>query len=218
METKESEKTCFFEKRGFRLERKIFHLLTGGLIPLAVVHFFSFSDRFLVALTGLVIMSLIELIRRHRRLQEKIHRDWMKAGLARSREKTNLTGAFWMTLGLVLVSLFPGKVVPSLAIIAAGLADPMAEIFGRLWPFKPYLGGKKTLSGSAAFFLTSFILSLVYLNYFNPAVHNLTTAFLGSSLAVFIEAHSGRLRLDDNLTIIVSTALLYTLLKGFGLI
>ena len=208
----------FFERKQFRIERKIFHLFFTGLFPLTIIHFFNFPDRFYIAIACLVVMSLVELIRRHRRLQKKIYSDWMKMGLLRKSEKNNLTGAFWIALGFTIIMPFPGKVIPSLAAISAGLADPMAEIFGRIFPYKPYLKGRKTLSGSLAFFLTSFILSLVYLNYFNPAIYNLGLAFLGSILATFIEAYSTKIKLDDNLTIIISTALLYTLLKGFGLI
>ncbi len=208
----------FFERKGFRIERKIFHIFFTGLIPLTVIYFFDFPDRLYIAIAFLTIMSLIELVRRHRRLQKRIYFDWIKLGLVRKSEKKNLTGAFWIALGFTIIMPFPGKVIPSLAAISAGLADPMAEIFGRIFPYKPYLKGRKTLSGSLAFFLTSFIFSLVYLNYFNPAIYNLATAFLGSILATFVEAYSAKLKLDDNITILISTALLYTLLKGFGLI
>jgi len=201
-----------------KIERKIFHFLAGGILPLILIYILNFPWRFYLALSAFFIMSVIELIRRHRRLKRKIYQDWKKLGLIREKERNSLTGAFWITLGLVIISLFPGKIIPGLSIIAAGLADPVAEIVGKTLPYKPYLKGRKTLSGSLAFFITCLGVSFIYLWHLNPAPYIYLSVFLGSILATFIEAYSTKVKLDDNITVTVSTALLYTLLKGFGLL
>lgn len=80
-------------------------------------------------------------------------------------------------------------------------ADPMAFIVGTRWPWRPYRIGQstKTWSGSLAFALTAFGLSLFFLNRIEPL-----PAALGHSLLLCCATALAEARSDygfDNLTV-----------------
>jgi len=90
-----------------------------------------------------------------------------------------------------------------LPVLILAICDPVAGLAGRRWPFGPYViaGGRKTIMGSAMFFLSASLLVGGYFQVFHH-VHTATTfvaVLIISVLAMLAEAVSS----DgyDNITI-----------------
>lgn len=109
-----------------------------------------------------------------------------------------------------------GTIYYFLPILILSVSDPAAALFGKKWPkgkykiFKDY----KTLVGSSAFFISSFLLGLIFLL---PNALNWHCGFLLSALIAFattvVEAisHKG----IDNLSIPVTAAVLLVLFNQY---
>lgn len=99
-----------------------------------------------------------------------------------------------------------------LPILLLALCDPLAAFVGKRFPWKPYttFGNVKTLSGSLAFFISAFAISLIFYSTGNPFISLLISLAL-STLTTLAEAvtHKGY----DNLTI-PATAVATLLLMG----
>jgi phytol kinase len=88
-----------------------------------------------------------------------------------------------------------------LPILILAICDPVAGLAGRKWPLGPYViaGGRKTLMGSAMFFLSASILVCGYFQLFDPIHTAFAAVLIISALATLAEAVSS----DgyDNITI-----------------
>lgn len=105
-------------------------------------------------------------------------------------------------------------------ILILGISDPIAALVGKKWPLQPYstFGHTKTISGSIAFFLTAFIITLIVLFYHTElslsfALFIACSTALGSTLLEAV-SHKGY----DNLTIPASAVIvLLSFNQFFGL-
>ncbi|MFA5070395.1 MAG: hypothetical protein WC528_03880 [Patescibacteria group bacterium] len=166
---------------------------------------------FRIGLAGAVF--LIMLILDLRRLKEphlkEYHRGPWRLCL-REIEKTRFTGSLWLTLGYLIISFIPEKEIVCLAVIYAGFADPMAEIFGH-HIFSPHFpSSHKTWGGSFGFFLTGLALSLFTLKFLFPEPSWMKIWLSVSLFATFIEALEIKFlsyQVNDNLLVPVLTAL-----------
>lgn len=105
-----------------------------------------------------------------------------------------------------------------LPMLILGISDPMAAIVGISFKKNNHLikvfgiDTGKSVFGSAAFLITSFIISLIAL-YFNRGVFNVTTFYIGLAVAVVSTlAEMFSWRGSDNLTIPLGSAFMLHLL------
>ncbi|HET6989893.1 MAG TPA: phosphatidate cytidylyltransferase [Bacteroidia bacterium] len=104
-----------------------------------------------------------------------------------------------------------------LPILTLAICDPMAALFGKKFPYGKFKVGKdtKTIVGTSAFFVSSFILSAAMLSCLGKSSLGTLDLFLISSAIAFtsciVEAFSGKGR--DNITIpaCVMTVLIFLL-------
>lgn len=106
---------------------------------------------------------------------------------------------------------FDNLVFYFIPILILAICDPIAALIGKGYPWKPYriFGHSKTMSGSFAFFTSSFLITVVLLSFLNKEISMMNIVFVSATLAFFttiIEAisHKGY----DNLTIPASTLLI----------
>lgn len=105
-----------------------------------------------------------------------------------------------------------------LPILILAICDPVAALIGKRFPWKKYifLGHTKTMSGSGAFFLSSFVLSislLIVIEKISFQDSLMMSAIIGL-ISTFAEAISHRG--FDNLTIPASVVLLLMLFENIG--
>lgn len=103
----------------------------------------------------------------------------------------DFTGATYLFISTIIcIAVFPRNIAfLSLSFLAIG--DTFAAIVGIIFGKRKLLGTKKSLEGSIACFISSFIFALFYIN---PAI-----AFLGAFSATIAEF--SRIPVDDNIKI-----------------
>ncbi len=112
------------------------------------------------------------------------------------RKKEDGEGSFYFILGALIVSLFFEPLVAGVAVLVLGMSDAASTIIGYYFG-KVKIYKKKTLEGTSAFFLTTF---LIISYFFNPIAGLIS----GIILAV-IELYSG---FNDNIVIPPACALI----------
>lgn len=190
------------------MPRKYFHWAASAG-AFAIAYFTPYYLRIGLAGTAFLIMLILDLRRLKEPHLEEYHRGPWRHCL-REIEKARFTGSLWLTLGYFIISFIPEKEVVCLAVIYAGFADPMAEIFGH-HVFSPrYLNSHKTWGGSLGFFLTGLTLSLLALKFLFPEPNGWKICLSASLFATFIEALEIKFlsyQVNDNLLVPTLTAL-----------
>lgn len=104
-----------------------------------------------------------------------------------------------------------------LPVLTMAICDPIAALVGKRWPWKKFKikSATKTVMGSLAFFISSFILSIVLFYLFSPGIfinkNLLFIAMLIALLAAGTEALSSKG--TDNITIPVCVLIVLTLMN-----
>ena len=195
------------DKTDLHLTRKVWHFL--GVIFIAVVFHNSSRVEALILSLGFFTLSLaVDLIRLR---NEGFNRAVVAVmgPVMREREKGTYSGITALLLGtFLIVYIFPPKVV-RLALLCLATADPLASYFGVKYG-KDKLFKNKSLQGSAAAFVTCFIVGLGY--FFVEGM--MTDRILIASLLTGLFGSFSELinvgKMDDNLSfpVIYSTLLM----------
>lgn len=158
-----------------------------------------------------VIVGVIEVLRlRDERFSREIIEHPLFGRMIRPRELRRVSGAFWFVLGVALtIALFP-KAAVEVACLAFGFGDAASAVVGRRYG-TVRLGGGRTLQGSLAFVVAAFVAVLLFRMalYGGGAATALPWALVAAALGAAVELVS--VRVDDNLTVPLSTAALLTL-------
>ncbi|MFH0963924.1 MAG: hypothetical protein V2A58_07910 [Planctomycetota bacterium] len=162
--------------RELELPRSLFHvLLVGvwGVRGLAEHHqpllWFTFF--------AVVIWEIL------RRYLPHINRLPMLEFILRRREGRGITPAPFFLLAVLLITNCFTEEVSSTAIFITALADPASRIFGKLFGRHRIGGSRKTWVGTAACFLTAFLVVFA-LQYFHEHHPLAATVLLGLAAAV----------------------------------
>lgn len=125
--------------------------------------------------------------------------------VAHAHEWHRVNSATWFTTGLVLIALLFPKAACALAVLTLGFGDPCAALVGRRLG-RTRLRTGRSVEGTLAFFLVSFVAAMVTLRLMHPygwldaASLAVTAAAVGSLTELYSE------RLDDNFSIPVAVA------------
>jgi dolichol kinase len=122
--------------------------------------------------------------------------------LASERERTGVASSSWYALGVMVVYALFARAIVVPSILVLGLADPAASTVGRLWGRRRL--GKGTVLGSFVFFMVAFTVLAVAVG---PAV-----ALIPALAVAAVEVLPTRL--DDNLTVPITTATALWLVGG----
>lgn len=141
------------------------------------------------------------------RLEIKSFRIFFKSifgEMIKKEEQNFFTGATWVCISAFLLALFFPRNVAVVSLLFLSLSDNFASIVGKLFG-KIKLLKNKTLEGSLAFLIVSFIIALFIKEL------SIQEKILISFFASFVELFSGTI--DDNFTVPLLTAtLLYLIL------
>ncbi|MBI45190.1 MAG: hypothetical protein CMG66_03375 [Candidatus Marinimicrobia bacterium] len=176
------------------IPRKIIHLSTSFF----ALMLYYFGRDFCIPYFLLICFSFIlfDLIRQKNQKLKSIYNSFFLF-LTRDSEDDNFTGASYLCLSVVIVSLcFDEKVaVPSLLIMS--FSDPFASLFGICFGnFKLY---QKTLEGTIAFFMVS-CLVMMFFNF--PYLTVIVVALFCSVVELF----APMINIDDNLLVPIAAS------------
>jgi dolichol kinase len=187
------------------LARGAVHATIGLVIVAALFLFPRFVVLALLAAATIVLLSLDAA-----RLRLPSLKQWCSvwlAGLLRQEEENDLTGASYLLLGsLITLVAFP-RDIACLAIVFLSLGDPTATVIGT-WRGRIKLWDKSLEGYIACLIICLLVGVLVAAIWGNPP---LVVAIIGAIFASIFEGLP--LRLNDNLTIPIGSALAMTLVN-----
>ena len=178
------------------LVRKGIHLF-ALVIPVGY-YLVSFPTAIFWVATAAVVSILIDIARFRRWALWS----WVAAILTPIIREHEISGGFTgasyiLTTSTITIMLFP-KTIAIAALVFIIVGDTAAALIGRKYGRVRYLGGK-SLEGSAACFISSFLASLLV-----PGLP-VMAGLIGAFTATVVEACSGSL--DDNLTVPLAAGL-----------
>lgn len=167
------------------ISRQIIHL--AGLVFIIIAQFagsYAASLLFFVIALGFFVYS--EFIIRERVVIGRVRRAVLKMDRSGSRP---LMGAFWFYFALGIIFLvFPVSIATAAGIILC-VSDSLSTIVG-VRHGKHKIAGNKSLEGSVMFFLSTFLITAISLDYIIPVSDQLVmslTVFIVSVAVTFVE-------------------------------
>lgn len=193
-------------RNNLQLGRRFFHL-TNGVIIATMYHLFL-THKQLVYILGLTasLLYLFEQVRiSYPELASKLK--WVSRILLRAEEQLKESAAVPYAMALLLTALSFPKEVSLIAILTLSIADPMSAIIGISFG-QHKIRDNKSWEGSIAFFTTTTLAAFLILYNYHPGLlgSDIKASILIGFFAAFAETIP--IRIDDNLTIPLSTALI----------
>jgi len=186
------------------LRRKLFHLL-GIFYALG---FFVIPHLQYLCLLGFLL--IVEFSVEYLRLRNTHVRLWFESwfgSLFRDSERTNISGVFWMVLGVFVAAfLAPFPNMAAAATLYLILGDAAASLVGQKFGGPKWPKSKKTLVGSLACFVVCVVVGWFLLTpYFGWPV-----VLIGALFATLFEV--GLVPINDNFLIPAGSSLVFLLL------
>tara|TARA_Y100000768_G_scaffold239752_1_gene181582 strand:+ start:4343 stop:4924 length:582 start_codon:yes stop_codon:yes gene_type:complete len=155
----------------------------------------------IVAITGTLIV-IFDFLRIYTKSVQRIYNSFFKE-VTRDFESHRLTGASYVMIGsLIVLSIFESRIcIPALLIMS--FSDSAAAIIGKKYGKTKIFN--KTLEGSLAFLLTSFVIII----FFVPNI-DFTFSIIAIIVSTIVELMP-KSNLDDNLLIPIVSAFIISL-------
>ncbi len=183
--------------------RKTIHV-SALILPLSYRYLFH-NDRklaFIVLVPLTLIALVIEIARIEHKTVKRIFLDFFGLML-REHEFHDFTGATYMMIStLICIAVFPADIA-FVAIAFLAIGDTLAALVGIPFGKRKLLGTNKSLEGSMACFIGTFIFALFFLNPF--------IALAGAVAATIAEIFP--LPVDDNIKIPISAGIVMSLVN-----
>jgi len=194
------------------IERKMFHL-AGLLVPLIyqlmIQQGFDQTTCQRICWSITIPGVILDMARIHIPF---VADNWPLKSILREKEKTQLCGGVYFSLGCTLAIHFFAPAIAITSIIFLVLGDMSAALIGisfghDMCVVKLGREGKKSLEGSVAMFFVCFIIGCTVFSQVHLREY---AVFIGSMVATLTELHEP-LGINDNLSIPVATSLALTL-------
>lgn len=193
--------------------RNLYHVLNALTVYFLYTEVFNHTYA-LMTMGGLSVIAItVEITRQFNPKFNNFMVDKVFGKIVRPKERFKVNSATYYLVSLTLMMTFAPAKAFLLGLLTLGISDPVANIIGKNFG-KRKIYGEKSLEGTLAFFLSSFIVcTLSLLFHLAPDAALLTILPLTLSVAIvgaIVELYSSKL--DDNMTIIISctlTALLF---------
>lgn len=181
------------------IKRKSFHLL-ALLFPII----YLFVPKLLMILLTLIGVSLpvyIDISRHYNKKVQVLVNLFLTPFMRVGEENGNfrLSGVTYMMAGICCSVIFFSKPIAILSLFVLVLADSNAALIGKKVQGAELVDGK-TVAGSCAFFLTAFMIALVAQVFCSVGITFLAI-IVASIGATLVELYSGRIGINDNLSI-----------------
>lgn len=192
------------------IRRKLIHL-SSLWIPAAI---YFLSDRNALFLFGFLTTCIFSIeYGRQKNSKVFILFDKVFGSALRPGERARggaMTGAIYMMLGTLVCLLFTKEIAVTATAVLM-IADTAAAIVGIKFGKTPILD--KSLEGSVAFLLSGLIVLIALSSVMPHGPHYLSSGAAAIIAATFVELYSKKLRLNDNFSIPVVTALVMWILQ-----
>ena len=212
----EENKEKLPSRKNLQIARRIFHM--GNGITVATLYWLSFSHQQMIHALGSIacILYVFEQIRiNYPEQAQKLLP--MTRFIMRAEEQLKESAMVPYAFAVLLTIITFPKPIALIAIYTLAIADPLSAIIGIKFGNKRIVP-HKSLEGSAAFFISTFFITLAILAIYSGGVTlgvfsvTITVALLASAFEML------PLKLDDNLTIPLFTAfILWILCETFGI-
>ena len=218
-------KLIFRDKIQIEFARKLIHM-SSIILPLFYLYIFTFYINYkritIIVFAILVIISLIvELLRLENKTFRKTFH-FMFGVMLRRHEINNFTGASYLLVSAIFCIAFFPPDIAFLAMAFLSIGDTFAALVGIRFGKRIFIKTSKSLEGTLACFVTTFIFGLVYLQL--PIIHNPEYSHPAIALSGAISASVAELvniPLDDNVKIPIISGIVmwitYYICGGLGL-
>jgi diacylglycerol kinase (CTP) len=199
-------------RQSLQYARRLFHMANGGVI--ATLYWISFSHSQMVHALGTIacLLYVFEQIRiNYPEAQQKFLP--MTKFIIRAEEQLKESAMVPYAFAVLLTIITFPKPIALIAIYMLAFSDPLSAIIGIRFG-KRRIVPHKSLEGSAAFFISSFIICLFVLGLYTGGLSgvvmliSLLVAFTTSAFEML------PLRIDDNLTIPLFSAFMLWIFCG----
>lgn len=193
------------------LSRAAFHV-GSGLFAALLYHFMLSRPQaiLLMAVLTTTFLSVEYARRRSSAFNDFLMGSHLIRVIARPHEYFRVNSATYFGIGLLLAAIFAPKPAVELGCVVLAVADPIASTLGRRFG-KKKLYRDKSWVGTSAFFGAGLLAGLAYLRVLHPELGQpLAVAALAAAAGAAAELLTTRL--DDNLTVPLTTALALSLL------
>lgn len=200
-------------RNDLQFPRRFFHMSMG--IFIGFIYYSLLSHQLAVSILGTAacLVYILEQIR----INYPEHASTFKVltrYLLRAEEQLKESAGMPFVMGLLLTLLSFPKVVAVTAIFTLAISDPMSAVIGIRFGKNKIVKGK-SLEGSAAFFLCTFLIIMLVFGILYKNDMSLVT-LLAVIVSLIITAFEMiPIRLDDNLTIPIVTGLICWFCAGF---
>lgn len=199
------QQTKLSKRSDLHLSRKIWHFLGVMLIAVFYNNLSRASAIQWISFTAFLFI-LVDILRQQ---SPRLNHIMLKVfgPLMRESERNNLAGTTYLLLGVfIIISLFPRDIV-RLSLYFLAIADPIASYFGVLYG-KDKIIGAKSLQGTMAAFAACALICAAYFFIENLMIDRLLIVSVIGGLIGAISELIPIGKLDDNLTIPVSSAIM----------
>jgi len=185
------------------LIRKSIHLLTA-IIPLIYLIYLDREQMSVLCISLFVLLLVGDILRIYITQMTQFYEKILGKLLRVDEKGKKLNGATLLLLGFSIATVLFEKDIAIISMLILAIADSMAAITGMRFGKRKWFG--KSVEGSLAFFVTTFII----VSYFS---NDTGINILGAALITIVELLSGKL--NDNLTIPIVSGLFFTLAKDY---
>ena len=196
-------------RKSLQLPRRMFHCSMG--LGVGLVYQFLLTHSRAIYILGMCacIVYILEQVRiNYPELSTKVK--IINKYLFRAEEQLKESAGVPYVMGLLLTLISFPKVVALIAIYTLAVADPLSAIIGIKYG-KTKLTEHKSVQGSSAFFISCFTVSFLVLFWSTSFLAVMVWPVIMASFCIALLASAFEiipLRLDDNLTIPLFTALI----------
>jgi diacylglycerol kinase (CTP) len=187
-------------RRDLQLGRRLFHVLNGTTVATAYAILFTHTQ--IIHVFGTIACLVYVFDRVRIAYPEVLERwaPWANRLLVRAEEQVRESAMTPYAIAVLLAILSVPKPAALIAIYTLAIADPAAAVVGITWGRRK-LGPDRSLEGSLAFFVATFLIAVLVLSY---SVGASIGGALAMALMIALAAAAFDLvplRIDDNLTI-----------------
>lgn len=124
------------------------------------------------------------------------------------KDKFQVSGSMYVLAGAIICTMLFSKAVAAIALTIMLTSDACAALFGKAFGTRK-LYKSKSLEGTAAFFLSSLIIMML----FNPVYAVTYASILAAAVATLAEMFEDKIEIDDNLSVPLFVGIILTLLN-----
>lgn len=210
------EKTNLSTRKNLQLPRRLFHM--GNGLVIATLYHFSLTHQQMIHVLG-TFACVVYVFEQIRISYPEFSSKFLPVTrfIMRAEEQLKESAMIPYIIAVLLTIITFPKVIALIAITTLAVADPLSAIFGIKYG-KRKIVSHKSLEGSLAFFISTFVFSSFILTSYLPeklGLNIFVSLLLSAAVSIF---EMIPLKLDDNLTIPLFTAFtLWAISTGLGL-